>query len=185
MPLLYLNGESTTREMIYPDESRRPEPAGYSIDHMLDDGVFLEGAEIHRMMRILRSKKNLILQGPPGVGKTFIARKLGYVLMGEKGEEAEKRITSVQFHQSYSYEDFVGGFRPDVEDGQMVFTRQDGPFLRVCKAARENPDDDYVMLIDEINRGNLSRVFGELLMLIEADKRKPEFGVSLQHRRDD
>ena len=162
-------------------EGTRP----YGIDDMIDDGVFLERSELVRMMRILESKKNLILQGPPGVGKTFIARKLGYVLMGENGEDAEKRISSVQFHQSYSYEDFVGGFRPDVEDGQMVFTRQDGPFLKMCAAARANPDDAYVMLIDEINRGNLSRVFGELLMLIEADKRKAEFGVSLQHRRDD
>ena len=151
----------------------------YSIDIMINEGVFLERSDVERMVRILESKRNLILQGPPGVGKTFIARKLAYVLMGSRAEE---RITSVQFHQSYSYEDFVGGFRPDVKGDQMVFTRQDGPFLKVCEEARDNPGDVHVVLIDEINRGNLSRVFGELLMLIEADKRKSEFGVTLQHR---
>ena len=180
--VLDVNRKSTTRESLGLDPIVHPGYETYDVGSMLGEGVFLEESEIQRMLRILRTKKNLILQGPPGVGKTFIARKLAYVLMGSKVEE---RITSVQFHQSYSYEDFVGGFRPHVEDRRMVFTRQDGPFLEVCKKARANPDDAHVILIDEINRGNLSRVFGELLMLIEADKRKPEFGVNLQHRRED
>ena len=180
--VLDVNRKSTTREMLGLDAIVDVDGVRYGIDEMLDDGVFLERGELERMKRILESKKNLILQGPPGVGKTFIARKLAYVLMERKDE---KRVTSVQFHQSYSYEDFVGGFRPDVgEDGQMVFTRQDGPFLEMCATARANPGVDYVILIDEINRGNLSRVFGELLMLIEADKREPEYGVTLQHRPD-
>ena len=177
--ILDVNRKSTTREML-----GLPPLTGsdsYTVGDMLDDRVFLERGELERMVRILRSKKNLILQGPPGVGKTFIARKLAFVLMGSRSEE---QITSVQFHQSYSYEDFVGGFRPDVVNDRMVFTRQDGPFLRMCAEARANPDVDYVMLIDEINRGNLSRVFGELLMLIEADKRRSEYGVTLQHRPD-
>ncbi|MCY4474245.1 MAG: AAA family ATPase [Chloroflexi bacterium] len=180
--LLDINRESTTREMLELDPTIGSGDNAYDVGAMLNEGVFLKESQIERMMRILRSKKNLILQGPPGVGKTFIARKLAYVLMGEKGEEAEKRITGVQFHQSYSYEDFVGGFRPDVKDERMVFKPQDGPFLEMCAEAQANPDDDYVMLIDEINRGNLSRVFGELLMLIEADKRKEEHGVTLQHQ---
>ncbi len=180
--MLDVNRESTTREVLGLDPVEEPTDEQYDVGAMLKEGVFLRETEIHRMIRILRSKKNLILQGSPGVGKTFIARKLAYVLMGSK---SEKPITSVQFHQSYSYEDFVGGFRPTAKGDQMVFERQDGPFLEVCKKAEADPDVEYVMLIDEINRGNLSRVFGELLMLIEADKRKPEFGVKLQHRQED
>lgn len=154
----------------------------YTVQSMLDEGVFLEHAEIERMKEILQNKKNLILQGPPGVGKTFIARKLAYVLMGEK---ADARITSVQFHQSYSYEDFVGGLRPDVsDDQQLIFTPQDGTFLKLCDRARDDSDNKYVMLIDEVNRGNLSRVFGELLMLIEADKRTEDNAIELQHQRN-
>ena len=154
----------------------------YTIQSMLDEGVFLEHEEIERMKEILQNKKNLILQGPPGVGKTFIARKLAYVLMGEK---ADARITSVQFHQSYSYEDFVGGLRPDVsDDQQLIFTPQDGTFLKLCDRARNDSDNKYVMLIDEVNRGNLSRVFGELLMLIEADKRTEDNAIELQHQRN-
>ena len=180
LTLLDLNRESTTRAML------GLEPIGgggavepYGIDGMLDDGVFLEEEEISRMLRILQTKKNLILQGPPGVGKTFIAKRLAYALMGS---ESDERITSVQFHQSYSYEDFVGGFRPRIADGRMAFKPKDGPFLEVCKKARGNDDEKYIVLIDEINRGNLSRVFGELLMLIEADKRDPKHGATLQHR---
>ncbi len=182
LKLLDLGRWGATRETLGIATECLNRPAPYRIDEVIKDGVFLNRGELERMMRILRSKKNLILQGPPGVGKTFIARKLAYVLMGEKGEGAEKRITGVQFHQSYSYEDFVGGFRPDVKDERMVFKPQDGPFLDMCAEAQANPDDAHVMLIDEINRGNLSRVFGELLMLIEADKRKEEHGVTLQHQ---
>ncbi len=159
------------------------EKAEYDITAMIKEDVFLNTQKIKSMLRLLRMKKNLILQGPPGVGKTFIGRKLAYLLMGER---TEQRITSVQFHQAYSYEDFVGGFRPAVDEdsGQMVFEPKDGPFLEVCEKAQNDPENKHVVLIDEINRGNLSRVFGELLMLIEADKRKPEFGVKLQHRTE-
>lgn len=143
--------------------------------------VFLEDDAQLRMLSLLRREKNLILQGPPGTGKTFIARRLAYALMEAKDES---RVASVQFHQSYSYEDFVGGLRPDVnEDDQLVFKATDGAFLRLCEQARQDDSDRrHVMLIDEINRGNLSRVFGELMMLIEPDKRKVQHAVQLQHR---
>ena len=162
------------------DQPREP----YSIDSMLDEGVFLDESELTRIMAQLERKQNIILQGPPGTGKTFLAKRLAYALMGERAEE---RVASVQFHQSYSYEDFVGGYRPGVnDDDQLVFRPRDGAFLRLCKKAREAPPEDkFVMLIDEINRGNLSRVFGELLMLIESDKRSPEHAVELQHPIED
>lgn len=167
-------------EIVKPNGTKSSCNGPYTIQSMLDEGVFLEHEEIERMKEILQNKKNLILQGPPGVGKTFIARKLAYVLMGEK---ADARITSVQFHQSYSYEDFVGGLRPDVsDDQQLIFTPQDGTFLKLCDRARDDSDNKYVMLIDEVNRGNLSRVFGELLMLIEADKRTEDNAIELQHQ---
>ena len=181
--LLDVNRASTTRETLGYDSTIGPVEGDYDVAAMLGDGVFLDRSEIDRMLRILRLKKNLILEGPPGVGKTFIARRLGYALIGRKTAD---RVTGVQFHQSYSYEDFVGGYRPRIAgDDQMVFRPTDGPFLEICEAAKNEPKDSFVLLIDEINRGNLSRVFGELLMLIEADKRNPESGVTLQHRSED
>ena len=142
-------------------------------------GAFLEPNARERMLRLLQRKQNLILQGPPGVGKTFLARRLAYALLGAR---ADARIRSVQFHQSYAYEDFVGGYRPQVRNGQLTFEVRDGAFVALCNAARKDPQRKYVMLIDEINRGNLSRVFGELLLLLEPDKRNTENGVALQHQ---
>ncbi len=182
MTMLDINRESTTRETLGLDDSADTSLEAYGVSTMLKEGVFLEESDIKRMLRILRSKKNLILQGPPGVGKTFIAKRLAYALIGQR---AKGQVASVQLHQSYSYEDFVGGYRPNAKNGQMFFEPKDGRFLDVCKSAKNRPDDDFVVLIDEINRGNLSRVFGELLMLIEADKRDVEYGVELQHRTDD
>ena len=113
---------------------------------------------------LLRNKKNLILQGAPGVGKTFTAKKLAYAMMGEVDDS---RIEMVQFHQNYSYEDFIMGYRPDCSD----FKLNDGIFYRFCQIAANHPDKDYFFIIDEINRGNMSKIFGELLMLIEKDYR--------------
>lgn len=113
---------------------------------------------------LLRNKKNLILQGAPGVGKTFTAKKLAYAMMGEVDDS---RIEMVQFHQNYSYEDFIMGYRPDGSDFKLT----DGIFYRFCQTAANHPDKDYFFIIDEINRGNMSKIFGELLMLIEKDYR--------------
>ncbi len=113
---------------------------------------------------LLRNKMNVILQGAPGVGKTFTARKLAYAMMGETDDS---RIEMVQFHQNYSYEDFIMGYRPD-GDG---FKLTDGIFYRFCQTASNHPDKEYFFIIDEINRGNMSKIFGELLMLIEKDYR--------------
>ncbi len=128
-------------------------------------GLFIDDAKVDAMLRTLASKRNLILQGPPGVGKTFVAKNLAYCHMGHRDKD---RVGLVQFHQSYSYEDFVEGIRPDGKGGFQV---QDGVFKRFCLQAAQTPQLEHVFIIDEINRGNLSKILGELMMLIEHDKR--------------
>lgn len=140
----------------------------YSKADFLDE-VYLPKERYDRLRSLLWRKKNVILAGPPGVGKTFAAKRLAQSIMGEKDPS---RIQVVQFHQSYSYEDFMMGYRPNEDAG---FTLTEGPFYRFCEEARaDDSDRPYFFIIDEINRGNISKIFGELLMLIEADKRGQE-----------
>lgn len=140
----------------------------YTEDDFLDE-VFMPADEYSRLVGILKVKKNIILQGAPGVGKTFAAKRLAYSVMGVKDID---RVMMVQFHQSYSYEDFIMGFRPS----NTGFELKKGAFYNFCKKAEIDSDNDYFFIIDEINRGNLSKIFGELFMLIENDKR----GIALQ-----
>ena len=148
----------------------------YTTNHATKD-LFLPPADFKRFLTLLKTRKNLILQGPPGTGKTFIAKRLAWCLIGRRDSEP---VEMVQFHQSYAYEDFVQGYRPTESAG---FERRDGVFHRFCERARANPGTPHVFIIDEINRGNLSRIFGKLLMLIEADKRRAEYAVSLTYQR--
>ena len=160
-----------------PDPPDPPPDTGvYTLQHARQD-LFLSAAEIESLVKLLKRKKNLVLQGPPGTGKTYVAQRLAWLLTGERSTD---RVEAVQFHQSYGYEDFVRGYRPTDTGG---FDLQDGPFLRFCARAREAPDRPHVLIIDEINRGNLSRIFGELLMLIEADKRDPAWAVRTAYAR--
>lgn len=140
----------------------------YTKEQFLSE-VYITESEFDRLSSLLKNKKNIILQGAPGVGKTFAAKRLAYALMGEKDDE---RIRMVQFHQSYSYEDFIEGYRPK-EDGGLKL--REGVFKQFCNKAANDKNRDYYFIIDEINRGNLSKIFGELLMLIETDKREDYF----------
>ena len=135
----------------------------YTKENFLKD-VYISEEKYDKLVNVLKRKKNIILQGAPGVGKTFLAKRLAYSIMGEKDDE---RIKFIQFHQNYSYEDFVMGYKP-IEKG---FELKYGIFYNFCQRAAKNPDKDYFFIIDEINRGNLSKIFGELLMLIEANYR--------------
>ena len=136
----------------------------YTSTDFLDE-VFLSLEDLDQMLGLLRRKKNLILQGAPGTGKTFAAKRLAYALMGETDDS---RVEVVQFHQSTAYEDVVVGLRPTAEGG---FAAAEGVFARFCRRAAADPGRDYVFIIDEINRANISKAFGELLMLIEAEHR--------------
>ena len=133
---------------------------------MFLEEVYMDKAKYDTLIALVMKKKNVILQGAPGVGKTYAAKRLAYSIMGVKDPS---RVMMVQFHQSYSYEDFIMGFRPTQEGG---FELKRGAFYDFCKSAEvDSEDTPYFFIIDEINRGNLSKIFGELFMLIETDKR--------------
>lgn len=151
---------------IIRDENPSPSKKNknkYTKEEFLKD-VYINEAKYDRLVSVLKKKKNIIMQGAPGVGKTFAAKRLAYSIMGEVDED---RVEFVQFHQNYSYEDFVMGYKPVGEGFELKY----GIFYRFCQKAANHPDQDYFFIIDEINRGNMSKIFGELLMLIEADYR--------------
>lgn len=151
----------------------------YDLDQACED-VFIPRDTIAGIIDRLTRKLNVVLQGPPGVGKTYVARRLAWLLMEEKDDN---RVGLVQFHQSMGYEDFVQGFRPQA--GSAGFRRKDGAFLDFCRRASLDHGRKWVFIIDEINRGNISKILGELLMLIEHDKRSARYAARLALHEDD
>lgn len=166
--------EAGIAETGAPGDDPPTRPPSYGVDDALAD-LFMDRSELEAHLARLRRRRNLVLQGPPGTGKTFVAARLARLLTGDA---TDSRVRRVQFHQSYTYEHFVQGFRATEQGG---FRLEDGPFKRLCDQARDRSEQDFVLIVDEINRGNLGRIFGELLMLIEGDKRSPEWAVELAY----
>ena len=160
------------------EEDNQSEPATpYSVDDIIADGCFLERSRLEGMLQRLRKRKNLILQGPPGTGKTWLAKRLAFALVGIR---SERHVRPFQFHPNLSYEDFVRGWRPS-GDGRLAL--MDGPFLEAIEDAGKEPSLDFVVVIEEINRGNPAQIFGEMLTLLEADKRTSQEALALSYRR--
>lgn len=152
------------------EEDEEEKVYDYNQQQFLKD-VFIDDKEYDVLYNLLKRKKNIILSGPPGVGKTFMAKRLAYSIIEKT---SKKQILSIQFHQSYSYEDFIEGIRPD-ENGVLELV--DGVFKTFVNKAKHDSNNNYYVIIDEINRGNLSEIFGELMKLIEPDKREDETAV--------
>lgn len=161
--LALIQGYFENDEDTLDSEEMRVPLTEYSVENFLSE-VYMDRGRYDAIVGLLRAKKNVILQGAPGVGKTFTAKRLAYSMMGVKDAS---RVMMVQFHQSYSYEDFIEGYRPSGAGFELV----KGAFYSFCKKAADDEENEYFFVIDEINRGNLSKIFGELFMLIENDKR--------------
>lgn len=150
----------------------------YGLKEILSDGGFMSSEFLQETLIALEVKKNIILQGPPGTGKSWLAKRLAYAL---RGDTSNSGVVSMQFHANMSYEDFIRGWRPNGK-GELVLT--DGPFMELIEKARTNPAEKFVFVIEEINRGNPAQIFGEMLTLLENDKRKMGDSLQLTYRID-
>ena len=151
--------------------------APYGMDDIIREGGFISDRFLDETLETLRSKKNLILQGPPGTGKSWLAKRIAYALRGNKLSEG---VISMQFHANMSYEDFIRGWRP-IKEGNLQLA--DGPFLELISHAKNNPEENFVFVIEEINRGNPAQIFGEMLTLLENNKRNSSEALQLTYRQ--
>jgi 5-methylcytosine-specific restriction enzyme B len=181
-PLLPVDEGTIEGELPEPDPEQ---PPAYDLTDIIDDGCFLPEPTLSTILARWRAKKNLILQGPPGTGKTWLAKRLGFALIGSDDRETMRtRLRIVQFHPSLSYEDFVRGYRPTSGgngDGRLAL--QDGVMMEAIEAAASEPDRPFVLVIEEINRGNPAQILGEMLTLLENTKRKPSEAMELTYRK--
>nr|WP_198982221.1 AAA family ATPase [Herbaspirillum sp. ASV7] len=168
---------------VFEDEEVAEEVvSSYTIDNIVEEGCFLSPGELAEILLRWRAKKNLILQGPPGTGKTWLAKRLGFALVGSDDLDAlRSRLRIVQFHPSLTYEDFVRGWRP-AGNGQLALV--DGILMQAIQAAESEPDLPFVLVIEEVNRGNPAQIFGEMLTLMEASKRHRSEAMELAYRRE-
>ncbi|MEX2598861.1 MAG: AAA family ATPase [Dehalococcoidia bacterium] len=171
-------GDENIEDQPSEDEGERPTPPIYTVDDIVADGAFVDRTRLQDLIERLGAKKNLILQGPPGTGKTWVAKRLAFALIGYRDDNC---IHPIQFHANLSYEDFVRGWRPAAE-GRLTLV--DGPFLRAASAAAADPTQKHVVVIEEINRGNPAQIFGEMLTLLESDKRTPNEALALSYPRE-
>ena len=149
------------------------------MENIVEEGCFLEQDRLETILERWRVKKNLILQGPPGTGKTWLAKKLAFALIGSR---SPRRVRPLQFHPNLSYEDFVRGWRPS-GNRKRPLKLVNGPFLTAVEDAENDRARDLVVVIEEINRGNPAQIFGEMLTLLEADKRTPDEALALSYPR--
>lgn len=170
-------GVELDSDFVDPPQPVLPSPA-YTLEDIVREGAFQDPEQLREILDRWKSKKNLILQGPPGTGKTWLAKRLAYALAGTKHRGSTMR--SIQFHPNMSYEDFVRGWRPG-SNGTLELI--DGPFLELVRDAAKDPGHAYVMVIEEINRGNPVQLFGEMMTLIESSKRSPQDALQLSYPR--
>lgn len=174
-----VDNEDEFNDLDLDIEDQRPQAFHelYTADNIITDGCFLSKVKVEKTLKRLSTKKNIILQGPPGTGKTWLAKRLAFALIGQRDDS---KIRAVQFHPNLSYEDFIRGWRPS---GEGKLTLVDGPFMEVITTAIDDPESKYVIVIEEINRGNPAQVFGEMLTLLETDKRTPDEALELSYRK--
>jgi 5-methylcytosine-specific restriction protein B len=174
--------DTPAQSVATEDEEDSEEESLYTVEDIVAEGCFLTDTELSEILDRWRSKMNLILQGPPGTGKTWLAKRLGFALAGSNDREtARSRLRVVQFHPSLAYEDFVRGWRP-AGNGRLELV--DGILMQAIQAAESEPDRPFVLVIEEINRGNPAQIFGEMLTLLEVSKRRRSEAIELAYRKE-